>query len=253
MSPEKERPSLASETTLELLSAIHDRGRAGIDELASELGRSTDAVERHLSLLETEQYVTETDDGYRIGFRMLEFGGQVRKESILYRQGRSEIDELAAETGEQANLMTEEYGLGVHLYLAKGAKAVTFDTHAGKRFWLHNNALGKAILAELPAGRVDEIVDHHGLPETTENTVTDRGALHDQLSRIRDRGYATDDEERLEGLRCVAAPVTADGQAVGAVSVSGPATRIKGERFRETLPEKVVRTADLLGLNISYS
>lgn len=253
MSPETDRPSLGSETTLELLSAIHERGGASVEALAAALGRPTDDVERHLALLETEQYVSETDDGYRIGFRLLEFGGQVRNESVLYRQGRSEIDELAAETGEQANLMTEEYGYGVHLYLAKGAKAVTFDTHAGKRFHLHNNALGKAILSELPPQRVDEIVDRHGLPKTTPETITDRETLKQELARIRDRGYATDDEERLDGLRCVAAPVTVDGDAMGAVSVSGPATRIKGERFEETLPEKVVRTADLLGLNISYS
>jgi DNA-binding IclR family transcriptional regulator len=148
--------------------------------------------------------------------------------------------------------MIEEHGLGLHLYLSEGENALRFDAHTGRRFTLHNNALGKAILSEYPRERVEDILDEHGLERKTERTITDRAAFFEELDAIRDRGYARDNEERIEGLRCVAAPITVDGSVLGSVSVSGPASRIKGERFDETLPETVVRTTDVLAINIQY-
>jgi DNA-binding IclR family transcriptional regulator len=119
---------------------------------------------------------------------------------------------------------------------------------------LQTTALGKTILANRPADEVDEIIERHGLPAVTERTITDRDELDECLATVRERGYAYDDEERIEGMRCVAAPVTdSTGRAVAAVSVSGPKSRMRGESFEETIPNAVLQTANVIEVNLTYA
>lgn len=252
MAQETEPRVKSFRTTVEVVNALSDVETATVSELAAQTEMPTSTVHTHLQSLETYDFVVEEGDGYRIGPRFLELGGQNRARRTVYQHARNEIDKLAEDTGELANLMVEEHGLGLHLYLAEGENALRFDTHTGKRFKLHNNALGKAILAHYPRDRVEEILDEHGLERTTDRTITTRDALFEELEAIREREYATDNEERIDGLRCVSAPIDVDGTVLGSVSVSGPASRIKGEYFREELPEKVVRTTDVIAINIKY-
>ena len=115
-------------------------------------------------------------------------------------------------------------------------------------------ALGKAILAHTPESRVEEILDRHGMPAITSNTVTERDALYEQFEAIRESGIAFDDEERVKGLRTVAAPIlTHDEEVLGAISVAAPTSRMKDERFREQIPELVKNAANVVELNIRYS
>jgi len=88
----------------------------------------------------------------------------------------------------------------------------------------------------------------------TPNTVTTRDALEAELDDIRERGVAFDGEERAEGIRCVAAPITDNhGNLRGSVSVSGPSTRMKDDRFRSEIPEAVQNIATVIGIDTSYS
>ena len=135
----------------------------------------------------------------------------------------------------------------------KELDAVTPDTHTGKRRSLHNTALGKAILAHLPDDRVSEILDRHGLPAATPNTITDRDRLHETLAGIRERGVAYCGGERVEGLRCVAAPVLgSDDEVLGAISVATPTTRLTGERFATEVHELVLQAANVVAINVTY-
>jgi DNA-binding IclR family transcriptional regulator len=163
-----------------------------------------------------------------------------------------ELDDLAAETGEVAQFATEEHGRAVYLDKARGEQAVNTASTVGKREYIHCISLGKAMLAHLPEERVEGIVDRHGLPAQTPNTITDRETLFEELETTRERGYAVDDEEKIEGVRCVAAPLTDDG-VVGAISISGPSSRMDGERFREELPRKLLRWANVIEINAKFA
>ncbi|WP_336037910.1 IclR family transcriptional regulator [Halobacterium yunchengense] len=242
------------ETTLRIVEALHDSGGAGVTELADELAFPKSTVHNHLQTLERNEYVVNEDGTYRVGTRFLELGAHARDRRAVYEVARPEVDRIAEETGELSGVVVEEHGRGVFLHRAKGDRAVHVDTYAGKRIYLHGAALGKAVLANLPAERVDEIVDRHGLPALTENTITDREELADELAEIREAGIAFDDEERLEGLRSVGAAVTdPDGDVLGAVSVAGPTTRLQDERFREEIPEVVRSAVNVIDLNVTYS
>lgn len=244
----------ATETSLSVLEALKRLDGAGVTAVARDLDLPKSTVHNHLSTLARRGYVVNEDGEYRVGLRFLEFGEHSRNRMTIYDVSRPEVAALAEETGELANLAVEELGEGVYVVRSEGPQAVRVDVHAGNRVNLHCTALGKAILSQLPASRVEEILDRHGLPERTDRTITDRAELDAELAEVRDRGYAYDREERLPGLRCVAAPVTGgDDGTVAAVSVSGPTTRIKGDRFHEEIPELVRSAANVIEINATYS
>lgn len=250
----RENTITATRTSLQIVEALKRLDGAGATAVADDLNIAKSTVHNHLRTLEDEGFITNEGDTYRVGLRFLELGEYKRNRMDIYEKAQPEVASLAEETGEMANAAVEEHGEGVYITRAKGSQAVSVDTYAGKRVYLHCTALGKTILAELPEERVDEIIDAHGLPARTENTITDRAELKSELADIRERGYAYDREERLPGMQCVAAPVVPEGgDLVAALSVSGPTTRIEGDRFYEEIPEMLRSAANVVEINLVYS
>ncbi|MFC6767709.1 IclR family transcriptional regulator [Natrinema soli] len=245
-------PVKATETTLEIIDLLQEFDRAGVTEIATELDLAPSAVHKHLSTLQEHRYVVKDRSEYRLGLRFFELGGYTRHRMERYNAAKPELKSLAEETGEKTNLLVEEHGLGIYIYRSMGNEAIQINTYTGESVYLHNTALGKAILSYLPEERVEAIVDRHGLPSATERTITDVDELFETLAEIRDRGFAFDDEERINGLRCVAVPLLDDGKAIGAISVSGPRSRMTDERFREEIPNKLSQKANLIELDLSY-
>ena len=246
-------PVRTTEKTLALVDELMDRGPCGVTELAAELDMGKSAVHNHLSTLQSHGYAVQTGDEYRIGLKFLEVGGHTRKSMEFYQVAEPEVESLADETGELANLLVEEQGMGVYLMRSKGERAVDLDTYAGLRTPLHTTGLGKAILAYLPESRVERIVDRRGLEPATSRSIDDSEELFETLAEVRERGYAIDDGERLEGLRCIAAPVRAStGEVLGSISVSAPASRVSDDDLHGELAELVLSAANVIELNINY-
>lgn len=241
-------------TTFKTIDALKALDRPSVAEVADYVGVPKSTAHDHLSTLIDLEFVVRETDGYRLGARFLEYGGYVRENMKVYRVARPVVKQLATETGEHANFMVEEHGLGIFLYKAKGEDAVTLDTHPGMRVPLQTTALGKAIFAYMPSDEVDRITEERGLPAVTGKTITDRQVLFDELETIREQGYATDNEERVEGMRCVAAPITDQKDRVlGAVSVSGPMSRMHDDRFEHEIPRRVRSAANVIEVNMTYS
>ena len=244
----------ATAVSFSIFDLLKEHDGLTLTELVEELEKPTSTVHDHLQTLTDLGYLVKEGDEYVISMKFLELGGYARTRSQLCRIAESEIQELALETGDHANLMVEENGLGVFLMKRKGDEALSLDTFEGKRVHLHTTALGKSMLAHMDGDRVDRIIAEHGLPKVTPKTVGDEDRLRSELDEIREQGYATDDEERLEGIRCVAAPIqTGTNEVVGAVSISGLKSRMQGEYFQETVPKKVLRTANVIEVNMRHS
>ena len=252
---ENARPVKSLETAFRILEALETLDAPGVTEVADEVGVAKSTVFDHLRTLEDNDFVVRTADrGYEIGLRFLDYGGRVRSDMPLYEIGKVEVEKLADETGELVNLVVEEHGLGVYLDYVKGSNAINLDTYVGKREHLHNTAFGKAMLAFMPETRVDEIVAKHGFPQETERSVSNREELDERLERVRERGFAVDREERLAGLRCVAVPIKGgDDGVLGAVSISGPTSRLQDDRLLNELSNETMRTANILEINLTYS
>lgn len=242
------------ERTLSILDALNDLGSATGVEIADATGLAKSTVHYHLKTLEQNEYVVNISGEYTPGLKFLMVGHNRVDDMDLSTVAKPEVDRLAEDTGEMCILMAEEDGYGFYIYTASGEKGVSFDA-MGSRKNLHDNALGKAILAYLPEERVASILDHHGLPQTTAHTVTDEGLLMNQLDEIRERGVAFDREEQLDRLCCVAAPikryVDEEHQGVlGSISIAGPASRMQGDYFEDELARRVGDAANMIELEM---
>ncbi|WP_049986153.1 IclR family transcriptional regulator [Halobellus rufus] len=240
----------AVQISCDIIQALREKDGAGVSELAEHLDRSKATIHSHLTTLADNEFVVKRDDSYEISLRFVDIGEYAKSQVDIYEVTKKELERLAEETGEVAQFMVEEHGRGVYLHKASGKNAIQTASYVGNRKYLHCTALGKAILSQLPEERVEQIIDRHGLPQRTENTVSTREELFDALETVRREGVAYDDEEVLQGLRCVAAPIKhANGDLHGAISISGPTSRFKGDRFHEELPEVVQGAANIIEVN----
>jgi IclR family acetate operon transcriptional repressor len=150
---------------------------------------------------------------------------------------------LREETGETVSLAVEDQGEAVFLSQIQGGQTTRALAPVGARTAMHCSGIGKALLAHIRAAQLTDILDRRGLRRLTATTLTTPQNLQRELGVIRERGYAVDDQEHLVGLRCVAASIFDEhGEAVAAISASGPASRIGAERIA-VLGELVRRVA----------
>lgn len=252
---ESPRTLKTSTTTFQVIEALKELNGATVTEIADHLDISKAGAYNHLVTLRENDYVVKDEEVYQLSPRFILIGEHVRHEDPLYQFGKDELDDLVEKTGEYAQLVTERHGLGIVIYQVRGEKAIGSNyplQMLKKPLHLHHTAAGKSILAHLPDERVEEIIDQYRLPERTDKTITSREALFEELEEVREHGYAYNKEEEVEGLRAVGAPIKApDGGVLGALSLSGPKSRLRGNRFEEDLPELVTNTADVIQVNIN--
>ena len=236
----------------DVIRAIQGAGNVRIADLADglEMPRSTAHV--YLKTLESEGFVTHDDAGYRLSLRFLQTGVIARHQYTIYSTAKSEVDKLAEATGEVANLGIEENGLRVILYQSEGSDAVYDNALTGEHSKMHLTALGKVLLAYQPSKYIDDIVDRHGLPAATENSITEFEELLQEFRTIELQGYALEDEERRKGIRSIATPIIANGALLGALSLSGPKERLREQRIAEELLPELRNTTNIIEVKHTY-
>ena len=221
---------------LDLLELVGEQPGLTLTELArtSELTKVT--VFRILANLEHRGYVRrdEATGRYRLGMKVIELGGRLVDELDLRLIARPILEELRHESGETVNLAVPVDWRITYIDILQSSQGLRMAARVGATDDLHSTALGKAILAFEPDAAIREFFAGRGLSRKTERTITDEKHLREELRAVRARGYSVDDEENEAGARCAAAPVLGpDGSAVGAVSISGPATRMTLDRLDE--------------------
>lgn len=254
MSKKVKSVAKTTETSFEVVDALRELNGATIDELSEYLELAPSTVHRHLTTLQKHSYAVKNGETYNIGLQFLTMGGYAQRCVTAYPMIKEKVGALADETDERAQFIVEEHGRRVYLYTEVGQSAVQTGAHVGKRGALHTSAAGKAILANLPHERVEEIVDRYGLASPGPNNIADPEELFMELDQVHKRGYAFNRQETTSGVHAVGAAVTdAADNVIGALSVSGPANRMTGKVFTETLPECVLGAVNELELHIEHS
>lgn len=247
-------PIQAARNAFTIVEKLVELDGCTVTDLAKALDMPKSTVFDYLRTLSEEGYLVNDDGTYSVSTRLLSISSRNRRNNAIYTVARSEVGALSSRLNEHASLMIEEGGYGVILYTSPAEHTETILASVGMRTYLHATAPGKAILANLAEARCEDILDAEELPAVTENTLTDPAAVREELETVRERGYATDAEEGINGVLGVSAPVMNrnDGSVKGAISVYGPGSRDDIESFVDEVQEPLVRTSNIVEVNITY-
>ncbi|MFC7138748.1 IclR family transcriptional regulator [Halosimplex aquaticum] len=237
----------------EILDVLQERGKSNVTELDEALEYSRSTIHSHLRTLEEQRMVARDGYDYRLSLRILDMSRGVRDLVGNYDVIRNEVDALAEKSGETAQFGIEEHGQVSYLYKTTGENGIKSASKVGTKQPIHSTALGKSILAFLPDDRVEEILHSCEYERRAPNTISGPDELLEEVERTRERGYGIDDEENVEGIRCVAAPVKSDDQVLGAVSLTGPSIRFTTDRIHGELSDLVQYTANIIEINTKFS
>jgi IclR family KDG regulon transcriptional repressor len=236
-----------------IIELLQTEDRRNVTEIADELDYSKSTVHSHLKTLEGQEILVSEPDGYRLSLRILDMARRVREQVGNYDVIEKEVQELAAETGEIAQFGIEEYGRISYLCKTMGEIAVETASEVGTQQPMYSTSLGKTILAHMPEQHQENIIASCAFEPKTAQTITQPEELHEELRAIEERGYGIDNEENIDGLRCVSAPIKDDETVLGAVSITGPSSRFTDNRIHGELADQVRRAANVIELNTKFS
>jgi len=238
----RERSGVQSvERTLDILESLVELGsEVGLVEISQAVSLPLATVHRLLGTLITRGYVKQNRQNrkYALGFRALQMGSDMRQRFSLRLEARPFLQRLMQRSGESANLAVLDDGEIVYIDQAQSSRILRMFTQIGNRLPAHSTGSGKVMLAFAGPEVVEGILRRHGLPARTPRTIVDLGEFRKELERIREAGFAMDDEEQEEGVRCVAVAVRDESaQVVASLSISGPVTRLNDAQVRAVIPE----------------
>jgi DNA-binding IclR family transcriptional regulator len=205
----------------------------GLAQVALSLQLHKSTAHRFLMVLERHRMVERTPGGkFRLGLRLFDFGNRAIEQYDLRERAQPHLRRLVAETEETAHLCILEGAHVIYIDKIEPTRSVRMITRVGASNPVHCTSVGKAILAFLPEERVNEVLRRTRFERFTQRTISTAEALRVEIEKTRRRGYAVDDEELEEGLRCIAVPVLdAQRLPVAAVSVSGPSFRVTAQKL----------------------
>ncbi|MGN6759093.1 MAG: IclR family transcriptional regulator [Thermomicrobiales bacterium] len=244
-------------TVLKALDVLECLAGAGqpltAQEVAHECGLSRTTAHRLLTTLLTRGYVASPSEGhYRLGAGLLRLSHSLLAELELPALAKPELHEISRRCNETAYLAVLEGGEILYLDRVASSQSVRLRSNVGTRGQLHCTSLGKAMLAFLPPEERAAQLAALALTPRTPHTITDRAVLAAHLDEVRRQGYALDDIENEDGVRCLSAPIFGhDGQVRAAVSVAGPAFRLPVERLLGFAPV-VIGAAAAVSARLGY-
>ncbi|MFO8033868.1 MAG: IclR family transcriptional regulator [Candidatus Bipolaricaulota bacterium] len=207
-----------------------------LQTLAQRAGLPKSTLSRLLSTLRAGNFVYQEPRTrqYRLGWSLVHLGEAAKRQFNLAQVLRPFLEQLARETGETASLAVLAGRHAVYIDQVVSHSIIKGVPPVGSALDLHCTAVGKMLLSSLPEETLEQLVREQGLPRRTERSIDNAARLRRELKKIREQGYAVDDEEAEPGGRCVAAPVVdGQGSVVAAVSITGPTSRITPERIPE--------------------
>lgn len=214
------------------------RNPAGVTmaEVSRQVGLHTSTTFHLMRTLAALGYVTQ-DDGtrhYRVGPRVFQLAASAWSEVQLFNLATPILAEMAQQTGETSHLAILDRGEAIVINRIDGSGPVRLSERVGYPRPPHCTAIGKVLVAHLPEAELKAFLDTAELKAYTPKTVTSAALLQPELERVRRQGYALDDEEFAQGIRCLAAPVRSfTGQVVAAIGISGPLWRVSLDRVAD--------------------
>jgi IclR family acetate operon transcriptional repressor len=238
---------------LAVLQLVAEQGAVTVAEVGRGVGLSRSSAYRLVDRLRAGGYLQEAASAglYRLGPRVVPIGLAALNQMDVMDVAPARLLKLAEAAGETVNLAVPERDQMVFIYQAEGPGAVKVTAHLGTRRPLNCSSLGKALLASLPPGELEERLPTLRLVALTPNSIVDADALRAELEATTRRGYSIDDEEVEAGVACFGAAIRDyTGRPIAAISIAGPAERMPGKRAEVTA--SLLAAADDISRRLGY-
>jgi DNA-binding IclR family transcriptional regulator len=243
------------ERALDILESFdHFKQEFGVTELSKHLRLHKSTVHGIMTTLTHRGYLDQNlkTGGYRLGLKLFELGEIVQEGIDLKTISEPFLEQLLEKFGETVHLVIMDHWEVVYIDKRESRQSMRIVSQVGKRLPAHCSGVGKSMLAWQAPEELDEFLRLKGLPRLTAKTITDEHQFREELARIRQQGYAVDNEEITEGLRCVAAPIfNHSGEVAGAMSIAGPTVRMTEDRIQQII-DNVVRTAGAISTKMGH-
>jgi IclR family KDG regulon transcriptional repressor len=206
-----------------------------VTEAAEQVGIDKGTAYRMLKTLVDARYVTqdEISKRYRLSYKVISLSRNLLADNEVTELIRQRLERITDETHETLHLSVLDGHRTVIVLKVKGTQLVTVDFQIGDRESLHCTSIGKVLLAFQDIRYIEAFVAA-GLPKMASNTITDPDEFRRELQLIRSQGYATDDHEFSDSMRCIAVPIFESGGRVHrGISISGPDSRFSFEKLEE--------------------
>jgi DNA-binding IclR family transcriptional regulator len=198
-----------------------------LNEVAEQINSDKSTTYRMLTTLIDAGYVvrSESTRRYQLSYKVVSLSRNLLAENEVFQLSRQVMEDVTRLTLETVHLCILDGNQTVLVQKIKGTQLVAVDFQVGDRSPLHCTSIGKALLAYQDARAIDDVI-RAGLPASAVNTITDPTVFAAELQRVRERGYAIDDRELANNMRCIAAPIfERDGRVQMGLSISGPDSR----------------------------
>jgi IclR family transcriptional regulator, KDG regulon repressor len=242
---------------LDLLEQFHDDiNELGVTELSNRLNLSRNKVFRLLKTLESGRFIEQNKDtgDYQLGLNTFSLGQAYIKQTGLLRQAKPILKALSSECNETANLATLKDSHSVFLETVETDHTVRVIPRVGLLLPCYCTAAGKIQLAYMTGEKLDNYISNLELKRFTPTTITNKNILRNHLSKAAFLGYAVDNEELDNGVRCVSVPIRDyTSRIIGAISISGSSTRFTHNRIETELVPLLKKTGKELSAKLGYS
>jgi IclR family acetate operon transcriptional repressor len=233
---------------LTLLNTVADANGLTLTEVAGAAALPASTAYRLLATL-ARHGIVEFDAAsqhWYVGVEAFRIGSCFLSRRKLVERGRPAMQALVDTLGETANLAVADEESVVFVSQVETHAPIRAFFRPGTRAPFHASGVGKAILAFLAPERVGAIARRGGLPRFTARTIISTTQLAEELGRIRTQRFAVDDEERNDGMRCVAAPIFNEfAEPIAGVSISGPTVRVTAESVAAIGPRVAEAAAEI--------
>lgn len=226
-----------------------------LTEISSRLNYGTSATYHLLNTLKLCNIIEQDKKTkkYRIGVGLFRIAGMAKRQNVLANIAQPYLDKLRAAVDETSNLLVLDGNEVVYIAQSESTKLLKMFTQLGAKVPLYCTGGGKLLLAYKPRPFQELILSKSNLHKYTKNTLSTVEELLREFEIIRKQGYAIDNEEREEGVTCIAAPVfDCYGEAIASISISGPSYRLKEKGF-DSIIANVILTAKELSARLGYA
>jgi len=220
---------------LSIIDYINKNDKVTLQDISKNIEIPKSTALGIIKTLEQFCYINKLEDKkYELGIYLFELGNNVRKKINLDVIAKPYLEKLAEETGETVNLAILDKEEVLLLDKYKPDYGFQIGAQIGTRLKPHCIAVGKVLISHLSEDALDEIIETNGLQKKTYNTITDREELIKHLKTVREEGFAEDNGELMEDMKCIAAPIfDHHGINIAAISISSLESKLKGNKFKK--------------------